>query len=300
MNIITISSYFVRLKSFAWLCLTYVWPLSHNFYYAIVNEDFPLRFVALNTQTLLYAAASCDKGINRIRPYFLVNMSTVSNGTASHSSVYQIPRSIAGPNPYNLFIFTIDYSWNFTTRSLLSLEHVAMFVVNCVVLQIIGLVVPNNITHYNVCVFFFVIHMNGQVYGSINHVQLTIHIVSKMISSRLSFITDKWTGQKGVGWLFAEMCICIIWVKVLYVPDLCSTIVDSIYLYHVYLYHTKTWVCVINKKCTFSSLWRVRCKYSCSVTYVSCPLQIVTSHVVRHLHIYLYIFLWGRFVTHET
>ena len=45
-------------------------------------------------------------------------------------------RSIAGHNPYNLFILTIDYSNDFTTGQLLTIEHIAMFVVKSIVIQI--------------------------------------------------------------------------------------------------------------------------------------------------------------------
>ena len=45
-------------------------------------------------------------------------------------------RSIAGHNPHNLFIFTKDYRQNFTTRWLLTTEHMAMFVVKSIVIQI--------------------------------------------------------------------------------------------------------------------------------------------------------------------
>jgi len=55
-------------------------------------------------------------------------------------------RSIAGHNAYNLFILTIDYSKNFTTMKLLTIELMAMFVVRSILFQ-----------------------MNGQIYGSINH-----------------------------------------------------------------------------------------------------------------------------------
>jgi len=54
-------------------------------------------------------------------------------------------RSIAGHYTYNLFISTIDYSTDFTTIQLLTIEHMVMFVVISIVVQI-----------------------NGQVYGSIN------------------------------------------------------------------------------------------------------------------------------------
>ena len=55
-------------------------------------------------------------------------------------------RSIAGYTPCYLFILTIDYSKNFTTMLLLTIEHMAMFVDK-----------------------FIHIRINGQVYGSINY-----------------------------------------------------------------------------------------------------------------------------------
>ena len=54
-------------------------------------------------------------------------------------------RFVVGHNPYNLFIVIIDYSKIFTTRSLHTIVHMAMFVVKSIVFQI-----------------------NGQGYGSIN------------------------------------------------------------------------------------------------------------------------------------
>jgi len=48
-------------------------------------------------------------------------------------------RSIAGYNPYNLFILTKDYSKNFTTNNVLTKEHMPMFVVKSIVIQINGL-----------------------------------------------------------------------------------------------------------------------------------------------------------------
>ena len=48
-------------------------------------------------------------------------------------------RSIAGYNPYNLFIITIDYSKNFTTNKVLTKGHMSMFVVKSIVIQINGL-----------------------------------------------------------------------------------------------------------------------------------------------------------------
>jgi len=56
-------------------------------------------------------------------------------------------RSIAGYNPYNLFILTIDYSKNFTTNKVLTIGHMSMFVVKSIVIQI-----------------------NGLAYGSINYI----------------------------------------------------------------------------------------------------------------------------------
>jgi len=56
-----------------------------------------------------------------------------------------VRRSIAGHNPFNLFILTIIFSKNFTTKLLLKMEHMPMFVVKSLHIQI-----------------------NGQVYGSIN------------------------------------------------------------------------------------------------------------------------------------
>ena len=49
-------------------------------------------------------------------------------------------RSIAGYNPYNLFILTIDYSKNFTTNKVLTIGNMSMFVVKSIVIQINGLV----------------------------------------------------------------------------------------------------------------------------------------------------------------
>jgi len=45
-------------------------------------------------------------------------------------------RSIAGHNPYNLFILTIVYSKNLTTSKLLTIEHMTMFVVKSIHIQI--------------------------------------------------------------------------------------------------------------------------------------------------------------------
>ena len=49
-------------------------------------------------------------------------------------------------DPYNLLILAQYYSKNFTKRKLLTIGHMAMFVVKSIVIEI-----------------------NGQVYGSINH-----------------------------------------------------------------------------------------------------------------------------------
>ena len=46
--------------------------------------------------------------------------------------------SIASHNPYNLIILTIDYRKNFTTMKLLTIEHMAMFVVKSYYIQING------------------------------------------------------------------------------------------------------------------------------------------------------------------
>ena len=48
-------------------------------------------------------------------------------------------RSIAGYNPYNLFILTKDYSKNFTTNKVLTIGHMLMFVVKSINIQINGL-----------------------------------------------------------------------------------------------------------------------------------------------------------------
>ena len=48
-------------------------------------------------------------------------------------------RSIAGYNPYNLFILTIDFSKNFTTNKVLTIGHMSMFVVKSIVIQNNGL-----------------------------------------------------------------------------------------------------------------------------------------------------------------
>jgi len=45
-------------------------------------------------------------------------------------------RSTAGHNPYNLFIFTIVYSKNLPTSYLRTIEHMAMFVVKSIHIQI--------------------------------------------------------------------------------------------------------------------------------------------------------------------
>jgi len=47
-------------------------------------------------------------------------------------------RSIAVHNPYNLFILTIVYRKNLTTSYLLTIEHMAMFVVKSIHIQIYG------------------------------------------------------------------------------------------------------------------------------------------------------------------
>jgi len=54
-------------------------------------------------------------------------------------------RSIAGHNPYNPFILTIVYSKNLTTSWLLTTEHLAMFVVEYIHIQIYGQVMDLSI-----------------------------------------------------------------------------------------------------------------------------------------------------------
>ena len=44
-------------------------------------------------------------------------------------------RYISGHNPYKLFILTIDYSKNFATMQSLTIEHMAMFVVKSIHIQ---------------------------------------------------------------------------------------------------------------------------------------------------------------------
>jgi len=44
-------------------------------------------------------------------------------------------RSIAGHNPYNLFILTIYCNKNFTTRLLLTIEHISKVVAPSIVIQ---------------------------------------------------------------------------------------------------------------------------------------------------------------------
>ena len=45
-------------------------------------------------------------------------------------------RSIAGYNPYKLFILTIDYSKKFTTTELLTIEHMVIIVVKSIYIPI--------------------------------------------------------------------------------------------------------------------------------------------------------------------
>jgi len=69
-------------------------------------------------------------------------------------SGHSIHRSIAGYNPYNLFILTIDYSKNFTTNKVLTIGRMSMFVVKSIVIQI-----------------------NSLAYGSINCIHLSIRLI---------------------------------------------------------------------------------------------------------------------------
>jgi len=50
----------------------------------------------------------------------------------------RILRTIAGYNPNNQFILPIHFSKNFTTLILLTIEHMAMFVVKSIHIQING------------------------------------------------------------------------------------------------------------------------------------------------------------------
>ena len=54
-------------------------------------------------------------------------------------------RSIAGYNPYYLFILTIVYSKNLTTSWLQTIEHMAMFVGKSIHIQIYGQVMDLSI-----------------------------------------------------------------------------------------------------------------------------------------------------------
>jgi len=56
-------------------------------------------------------------------------------------------RSTAGHNPYNLFILTRVYSKNFPTSYLRTIEHMAMFVVKSIHIQINSQVMDLSIGH---------------------------------------------------------------------------------------------------------------------------------------------------------
>jgi len=56
-----------------------------------------------------------------------------TSGCVTHRSMH---RSTAGHNPYNLFILTIVYSKNLPTSYLRTIEHMAMFVVKSIHIQI--------------------------------------------------------------------------------------------------------------------------------------------------------------------
>jgi len=58
---------------------------------------------------------------------------------------HRMHRSNAGHNPYNLFILTNVYCKNLTTRLLLTIECMAMFVVESVQIQINGQVMDLSI-----------------------------------------------------------------------------------------------------------------------------------------------------------
>ena len=52
-----------------------------------------------------------------------------------HEYAWPMHRYIAGYNSYNLLILTIDYSKNFTTNKVLTIEHMSMFVVKSIVIK---------------------------------------------------------------------------------------------------------------------------------------------------------------------
>jgi len=54
----------------------------------------------------------------------------------SETKVKNMHRSIAGYDPYNMFILTIDYCTNFTTNKVITIGHMSMFVVKSIVIQI--------------------------------------------------------------------------------------------------------------------------------------------------------------------
>jgi len=56
-------------------------------------------------------------------------------------------RSTAGHNPYNLFILTIVYSKNLPTSYLRTIEHMTIFVVKSIHIQIISQVMDLSIEH---------------------------------------------------------------------------------------------------------------------------------------------------------
>jgi len=70
----------------------------------------------------------------------------------SNLSVDPMHRSTAGHNPYNLFILTIVYSKNLPTSYLRTIEHMTMFVVKSIHIQINSQVLDLSI----VCVLVWV------------------------------------------------------------------------------------------------------------------------------------------------
>ena len=60
-------------------------------------------------------------------------------------------RSTAGHNPYNLFILTIVYSKNLPTSYLRTIEHMAMFVVKYIHIQVNSQVMDLSIRTVSVC-----------------------------------------------------------------------------------------------------------------------------------------------------
>jgi len=93
--------------------------------------------------------------------------------------------SINGHNPYNLFILTIDYSKNFTTVKLLTVtvEHMAMFVVKYIHIQINGHVM--SLLFAIGSANFIVLLHQGRLYVGLN--QLEMSVSSRTTPDRMYF-----------------------------------------------------------------------------------------------------------------